>query len=103
MKSVDLIQMEAIAAEIDSGLLATNPGFGHYVYAVMDDGSSFLFNNAFVQEQDGWYMIFPEHYDPFTRGAEDFVTLVELEGKPSMQLKKALHPTAQRGIVRKYK
>lgn len=70
MRSVYNKKMYKLAGEIDSKLLATDKRFANAVQLIDAEGTVLFFNNAFIEEKDGYIFLFTEHheYDVFCEG-----------------------------------
>lgn len=57
-------ELRKFAKEYDENLLATDERFNHWVHIVHHDGSTFLFNGAFILNVAGYdnFIVFTEHF-----------------------------------------
>jgi hypothetical protein len=62
------------ASEIDKTLQADDPRFNNCVLIEDEEGSTLFFTNAFVEEHDGFYVLFSEHHELMVF-SEDSVTI----------------------------
>ena len=70
--SVALREVEALAREIDKGLLATDERFNGMVQVHgQSDALVNVIPDAFALRHGGWYMIFSEHHGWFVHHCEE--------------------------------
>jgi len=67
VRSIHYKEVYKVAEEIGKNIQANDSRFQRWVYAITDDGSVFLYRNAFVirvtRGLKWWYIIFSEHYE----------------------------------------
>ena len=61
----------------DGRLKATDPRFNNKVHIVKDDGSVFILMHAFIEEKDGWVIVYSEHHSVEFFNKEDLIVCQE--------------------------
>jgi hypothetical protein len=59
---MNIKEAHKFAKDYDSKLLATDNRFNHWVHIIHHDGSTFLFNRAFILNTSDWIIVFTEHF-----------------------------------------
>ncbi len=80
--SIQMRKLHAEAKEFDAKLRADHPGFGGNVFIRHDDGTTYYFRYAFVQEMEGeWLAVYTEHHG-FHVFHKDEVAIMSLNEVP---------------------
>lgn len=68
-----------VAGYYDDKLLATDPRFDRKVFIIHQDGSTLMFERAFLMKKEEWIFLFTEHHSFCTYHQDDLVSFHQFD------------------------